>query len=436
MLSHVTITPAPVRLASTPPRFFYGWWIVAAAFLNLFFTTGVIYYGFPVFYPAFVASLGFTRAQVTQGFLLGALLVGLPFGLFAGTLIDRVGARNVVLSGIGLIGLPLVLMGRMTHFWQYELLCIAEVVGYTLAGPIANQVLIAQWFRARRGQAMGYAYLGLGLGGVVSPLLANHLVRSFGWRAALEIAGVVILAVLFPVGIWVTRSKPSDMGLFPDGAIADDLRTLDSEPDGRVGSVAAAVRTRDFWLILAGATLILSSVNAVIQHFILFLKDQGYSVRTASHFLSALLISSLAGRVLVGHIADRFRKKNTMALFYLVLAASIPLLYLARQPMAAFAFAVAFGFSMGADYMLIPLVTADRFGLPSLGKLLALIIMGYMIGQWIAPWMAGKIFDTYHSYRLAWAIFTFAGLAGAAAIYSVSTPAIASGAKLSGGTAE
>ena len=137
----------------------------------------------------------------------------------------------------------------------------------------------------------------------------------------------------------------------------------------------------------------------MIQHFILFLRDQGYSIRTASDFLSALLVSSLVGRVLVGYIADRFRKKNTMALFYLVLGASIPLLYLAHQPVAAFAFAVTFGFSMGADYMLIPLVTADRFGLASLGKLLALIIMGYTIGQWIAPWMAGKIFDTYHSYR-------------------------------------
>ena len=264
------IKPAPGRPVNPPSRFFYGWWIVGAAFLNLFFTTGVIYYGFPVFYPAFVASLGFTRAQVTQGFLLGALVVGLPFGLFAGTLIDRVGARRVILSGIGLIGLPLILMGWMRHFWQYELLCIAEVIGYTLAGPIANQVLIAQWFRERRGQAMGYAYLGLGLGGVVSPLAANFLIRNFGWRTALEVAGTLILAVLFPVGLWVTRSTPSEMGLLPDGAIADDMRPHDSEPDERVVSVAAAVRTPDFWLILAGATLILSSVNAVIQHFILF----------------------------------------------------------------------------------------------------------------------------------------------------------------------
>jgi MFS family permease len=429
------IKPAQVHPTSSPPGFFYGWWIVGAAFLNLFFTTGVIYYGFPVFYPAFVASLGFTRAQVTQGFLIGALLVGLPFGLFAGTLIDRVGARSVILSGIGLIGLPLMLMGRMTHFWQYELLCIAEVIGYTLAGPIANQVLIAQWFRVRRGQAMGYAYLGLGLGGVVSPLAANFLMRSFGWRAALEIAGTVILAVLFPVGFWVTRSTPSEMGLLPDGAIADWTEPADGKVTER-GGVAAAIRTPDFWLILAGATLILSSVNAVIQHFILFLKDQGYSIRTASHFLSALLVSSLGGRVLVGYIADRFQKKNTMALFYLVLGASIPLLYLAHQPVAAVAFAVTFGFSMGADYMLIPLVTADCFGLASLGKLLALIIMGYTIGQWIAPWMAGKIFDTYHSYRLAWAIFTGAGLLGAAAIYAVSAPSKTMVARLSGSPQE
>ncbi|HEY5254942.1 MAG TPA: MFS transporter [Acidobacteriaceae bacterium] len=426
------IKPLPGRSASPPSKFFYGWWIVGAAFLNLFFTTGVIYYGFPVFYPAFVASLGFTRAQVTQGFLLGALVVGLPFGIFAGTLIDRVGARGVILSGIGLIGLPLILMGWMTHFWQYELLCIVEVVGYTLAGPIANQVLIAQWFRVRRGQAMGYAYLGLGLGGVVSPLAANFLIRSFGWRTALEIAGTLMLAVLFPVGLWVTRSTPAEMGLFPDGAVFVDA--MPSNEDR--GGVAAAVRTKDFWLILAGATLILSSVNAVIQHFILFLKDQGYSIRTASHFLSALLISSLGGRVLVGYIADRFRKKNTMALFYLVLGASIPLLYLAHQPLAAFAFAITFGFSMGADYMLIPLVTAERFGLASLGKLLALIIMGYTIGQWIAPWMAGRIFDTYHSYRLAWAIFTGAGLLGAAAIYAVSSSSPSSYAKLAGSAPE
>src|SRR5438445_4505192 len=94
-------------------RIFYGWWIVFAAFLNLFFAVGIIFYGFPVFYPAFVESLGFTRAQVTQGFFLGFLLAGLPFGLLAGAVIDRIGARWVILSGAGLVGISLLLMGSM-----------------------------------------------------------------------------------------------------------------------------------------------------------------------------------------------------------------------------------------------------------------------------------------------------------------------------------
>jgi len=142
-------------------RIYYGWWIVVAAFLNLFFAVGIIFYGFPVLYPALVSSLGFTRAQVTQGFLLGFLIAGLPFGIVAGAWIDRMGARLVILAGVAFVGTSLILMGWMTRFWQYELLCVFEVLGYVLAGPISNQVLIARWFRERRGRAMGYAYLGL-----------------------------------------------------------------------------------------------------------------------------------------------------------------------------------------------------------------------------------------------------------------------------------
>jgi MFS family permease len=404
-------------------RIFYGWWIVVAAFLNLFFAVGIIFYGFPVFYPAFVESLGFTRAQVTQGFLLGFLLAGLPFGLLAGAVIDRIGAKWVILSGAGLVGISLLLMGSMTKLWHYELFCILEVLGYVLAGPIANQVLVAQWFRVRRGRAMGYAYLGLGLGGVIAPLLVHSLMRSVGWRHALEIVGLLILVVLFPVGIWIARSTPAEMGLLPDGVESSGLRE-----EGNRGAVlpasgvGAAVRTANFWLILAGSTLVMGAVGAVIQHFILFLKDQGYTSTTASRFSTALLASSLGGRVVVGYLADRFRKKNTMALFYALLSASLLLLGMAHQPGAVWTFALVFGFSMGADYMLIPLVTAECFGTASLGKLLALIIMGYSLGQWGAPWIAGRIFDSQHSYESAWKILAAAGLLGAAAIYAVSDP--------------
>jgi MFS family permease len=405
------------------PRIFYGWWIVVAAFLNLFFAVGIIFYGFPVFYPAFVESLQFTRAQVTEGFLLGFLVVGLPFGLLAGALIDRIGARWVILSGAGLIGISLLLMGSMTRLWHYELLCVMEVLGYVLAGPIANQVLVARWFRVRRGRAMGYAYLGLGLGGVISPLLVNSLMRNFGWRHALEIVGLLVLVVLSPVGVWITRSAPSEMGLLPDGTESSGLQELESNATDNVATgTAAAMRSANFWLILAGSTLVVGAIGAIIQHFILFLKDQGYSAAVASRFSTGLLAASLGGRVVVGYLADRFRKKNTMALFYALLSVSIFLLGMAHQPVAVWAFALLFGFSMGADYMLTPLVTAECFGTASLGKLLALIVGGNSLGQWGAPWIAGRVFDVWHSYELSWRIMAVAGLLGAAAVYAISNP--------------
>ena len=108
-----------------------------------------------------------------------------------------------------------------------------------------------------------------------------------------------------------------------------------------------------------------------------------------------------------------------MTFFYFLIGASVILLMNPQSPGALWTFTIVFGFSMGADYMLIPLVTAECFGTAALGKLLALLIMGYSIGQWAAPWIAGRIFDARHSYDLAWKIMAIAGMIGAAAIYAV-----------------
>jgi MFS family permease len=184
--------------------------------------------------------------------------------------------------------------------------------------------------------------------------------------------------------------------------------------------LGTAVRTANFWLILAGSTLTIGAIGGVIQQFVLFLRDIGYTTVQASQVSSRLLLAGLAGRVVVGYFADRYNKKNVMALFYFVLGAAIPLLFLARQPGALWGFALVFGFAMGADYMLIPLVTAECFGLPALGKLLSLIIMADSLGQWFGATLAGRVFDATHHYDLAWTILTAAGILGAAAIYAVS----------------
>ena len=396
-------------------RIFYGWWVVLAAFLNLFFAVGIIFYGLPVFYPELVKSLGFSRSQVTAGILLGFLIIA-PFVGYIGSLIDRRGAQSVIRFGLVFVGVPLILMGWMTHLWQYYLLSIAEVLGYILTGPIPNQVLIAQWFRASRGRAMGYAYLGLGVGGAVSPIFVHFLIAHYGWRRAFEVVGILILVVLLPIAQWVTRSAPAEMGLAPDGAPGPVADPADPKV---VFNFRRVARSTNFWLILLGSTLVIGAIGTVIQQFVLFLQDQKYTLGQASVISSGLLFAGLAGRVIVGYLADRFQKKNVMATFYLVLALAIPLLFFARYPTAAWTFALVFGFAMGADYMLIPLVTAECFGLATLGKLLAIIIMANSLGQWIGPWMAGLIFDATHSYNIAWATVTLGGVLGAFLIYSI-----------------
>lgn len=407
------------------PSVFYGWWIVLAAFLNLFLAVGIVFYGFPVFYASLVDSLHFSRRQATTGMFLGFAAVAPLLGLLAGALIDRLGARVAILVGTGFIGMSLVLMGSIHTLHQYYLLCFTEVVGYVLAGPIPNQVLIANWFRALRGRAMGYAYLGLGVGGTASPLLVHWLIETFGWRRAFEVLGVLIMVVLFPIGIWLTRSAPGDLGLLPDGALSSPPATEAASAPSR--TARQAIGTANFWLLLVGSTLVIGAIGTVISHFILFLKDEGFSSGWASRALSVLLFSSLAGRVVVGYFADRFTRKNVMALFYLALALAIPLLLWHHRAQAVWGFAVLFGFAMGADYLLIPLVAADCFGLFSLGKILALIIMADSLGQTFGPVMAGRIFDLRHSYDLAWGIITVAGILGAGAVFLIRTNEVQTG---------
>jgi MFS family permease len=250
--------------------------------------------------------------------------------------------------------------------------------------------------------------------------LVNYLAHTLGWRHALQLLGAVILVVLFPVAVWVTRSAPEELGIGSEpGAEPELVQKNLSLPSSSSIGVAQAARSTSFWLILAGSTLVIGTIGAVVQHFILFLKDAGYSATAAARFSTVLLASSLGGRVIVGYLADRFRKTHIMTFFYFLIGASVFLLVNPQSSSVLWTFTIIFGFSMGADYMLIPLVVAECFGTAALGKLLALIIMGYSVGQWAVPWIVGRIFDARHSYDLAWKIIALAGIFGAAAIYAV-----------------
>jgi len=399
---------------------FYGWRIVAGSFLILFVIVGFVYYGFPVFYAPLIEEFGWSRAQVTAGFFFSIALIGPAFGISAGLLIDRFGAKRILLAGLSSAGLAFLGFAGMQSLSTYYCFYFLSTVGYLSGGPIPNQVLVSQWFDRLRGRAMGIAYVGIGVGGAVAPVMAQYLIRHYGWRTAMLAVAIIIFALLVPVTIMVVRDRPGDLGLVPDGNRVSDSKSA-TEPAVPI-LLRAALRTRSFWLILIASLMSIGSVGGIIQHLQLHLRDQLYTPEQAARVASFLLISSIAGRLVMGVLADRFPKKYVMLAACTMVAVGIPMLCAPAWPWVIYLFAFIFGFGMGADYMLIPLITAECFGVASLGRLMGLILTTDALSQAFAPVIIGRIYDVHRSYLGGFALLAAMAVAGAAAVALIPIP--------------
>ncbi len=393
---------------------FYGWRIAAASFIILFVIVGIVYYSFPVFYAPLIDTFGWSRTEVTAGFFYSLLLVGPVFGISAGFLIDRYGTKRILLYGLLSAGAAFLGFFWMQSLSAYYLFYFLQTIGYVSAGPIPNQVLISHWFARMRGRAMGLAYVGAGVGGAIAPVLAQFLIRNFGWRSAMLSLSAGIFLVLVPVTLVLVKNRPSELGMHPDGAPAAPAVRAEAAVTSPV-KLRDAMRTRAFWMILAGSTLSIGAVGGIVQHLQLFLRDQGFEAYRAARIASFLLISSIVGRIMMGYMADRFQKRHVLLAAFLMVGCSIPLLYCVRVPNVIYVFAFVFGFGMGADYMLIPLTTAQCFGVASLGRLMGVILTSDAIGQAFAPVLVGKIFDVRRSYDWGFALLAVAALLAAGA---------------------
>jgi MFS family permease len=386
---------------------FYGWWIAFAAFWTLLLTVGIPFYGLPFFYDYLQHDFGWTRSQVTSGIGLATIVV-LPLG---GLIIPKFSPRHLLLAGIGLLSASLcgfALMRGSLIF--YYLMWAVFMLGYLCAGPIPHQVLISRWFTSQRGTAMAMAYLGLGLGGAISQkYVALPLIRAFGWRVALIAIGLSLLT-LVPLVLFVVRNSPAEKGLAPHGQGAGTpvkgapipLRTLQT-------SVA-------FWLLAFGSFASIGSIGSINQHMKLLFTDAGLSADTVADTTFVMLISSLLGRIVMGWMADWLPKKYVMAAAYLLIALPLPLLFMAGRPHIPFLFGSAFGFGLGADYMLIPLMAADLFGTQSLARVMGILLPADSIAQTVCPLLVGVLATRSGNYHGALIFVCALAALGAAAV--------------------
>ena len=154
--------------------------VALTAFLSLFSLVGLSYYGLPFFYDFMVKEFGWSRATVTSGNAVAKIIIGPLFGYLAGWIIDRFGPRRLMLTGVLMGGLALIVLSQMTSLWMLYLAYLFNALGYVCAGPLPNQILLARWFDQARGRAMGFAYLGIGIGGTIVPWAAYWLTTRLG----------------------------------------------------------------------------------------------------------------------------------------------------------------------------------------------------------------------------------------------------------------
>jgi sugar phosphate permease len=381
---------------------------VVTAFLALFAIVGVALYGLPFFYDFFVRDLGWTRRQVTSGNALSKLVVGPLFGFFAGMIIDRFGPRRLMLAGILVAGMALVGLGGTATLGAFYLFYLMNALGYVCGGPLPNQVLLSRWFDAGRGKAMGIAYLGIGIGGALVPLAAHALTEALGWRGALRALGVLMVAIALPATFFVREPRPN-------GSTAPASARGGSGPGA--GSIAAVLRRPAFYLLALGSMASIGAVGGTMQNLKLyFVLDRGLTQARAAEILFLVLAGSLAGRLLMGWLADRWPKKWVMLLIYLIVAGTIPLLVAAPSPTLLRVAALAFGIGLGGDYMIIPLMAAELFGLARLGRVMGIVLTADGVAEAVVPLAVATVRDRAGSYVPGFLLIVGLAVVGAVAV--------------------
>ncbi len=376
----------------------------ATAFVVLFWIVGVSLWGLPFFYDFMVQQFGWTRAEVTSGNAMSKLIVGPIFGFLAGWVVDRFGPRRVMMTGILLAAIALVGLGWASNLGLFYCFYLFNALGYVCGGPLPNQVLLTRWFDRARGKAMGFAYLGIGFGGAAVPWISRALIQHFGWQTALQILGLLMAIVCFPLAFLV--KEPGKVAV-PSAAL-------------EVGSSKEAFGKTPFYILTFGSMCSVAAISGTQQNLKLFLSlDRHFAQSDAASVLSLVLGFSIVGRLLMGWLADRFSKKYVMLLTYMLVAAGIPLLLLNSSRPLLLASAAIFGIGLGGDYMIIPLITAEIFGMRVLGRLLGVILTAGGVAEAAAPWAVGRLRDVTGSYTSSCAALVGIALLGALAVLAL-----------------
>lgn len=377
------------------PRFFYGYIVVAFAFLIMMASIGT-HNSFGVFLKPVLTEFDWTRAVTSGAFSLSFIVSGL-LGVVMGGLTDRFGPRLVLTFCGVLLGLGYLLMSQIGVLWQLYL--FFGIIGFGMAGtwvPLVSTT--ARWFVKRRALMTGFVVAGMGVGTLIAPQVANYLISIYDWRVSyIVLGGVVFLVVVLAAQF--LRRDPAQKGLVPYSQSESKEYTL---PSGTKSlSFTEAVHTRQFWLFAVVLLCYGFSKFAIIIHIVLHITELGISTATAASILATTGGVSLLGNAVLGGIGDRIGNRQAFAIGFVLMSVALFWLIPAVEVWQLYLFAGVFGFAYGGLNTVESPLAAELFGLKSHGLIYGTAALGFTIGASLGPLVVGYMFDVTSSYRTA-----------------------------------
>ena len=381
------------------PRVFYGWWVVAATVVGLMVGNGPVTYSMTVFIPPLVDEFGWGRGDISLAltFHLLANAIAMPF---AGTLVDRFGARRVLTPAILAWGLGIGLISVIPgYLWAlYAIFFISGIIT-SGASPLPYSRAISAWFNRRRGLALGIGMAGTGLGTLLMPVLSQQLIEGFGWRLAFAGIGALIFAVGLLIVIPLFRNTPEESGLTVDNLPVDKQLDpgLQTTPPGL--TTEAALRTREFWIMAFAFSVVAMTVIGTAAHLVPLLVDHGITSGNAVMYVSVMGFSLLFARVWAGYLLDRYFAPYVAIGFICgPIAGCLLLAGGATGPFAVVA-AIGIGLGIGAEVDFIAYLIGRYFGLKSFGVLYGIFFGAFLVGGSVGPPLMGYGYDLWSTYN-------------------------------------
>lgn len=389
--------------------------IVAVVWITLAVAYGV-FFSFSIFFVPLLEEFRWSRALTAGAFSLSTVIQG-ALAPLTGVLVDRLGPRPVITSGVVLLAASSILAGTIHAPWQLYLFTgVIGALGILGLGWVPMGVLLSRWIHERRGRMVGIAFSGMGVGILVTGPLAQWLIGQAGWRLASVALGAGGLVVLLPIVWFGARNPPAsaaartdraspgpapDGDAGPAGTTVTRLRSRDCDP-----LLSDALRSRAFWLLFCAYFMTPLAVFPVFTHQVAFAVDLGFPRLLVASMFGMMGLMSSVGRVGFGFLADRFGGPLAATISYACTAAgALALVALEAFPFTAWlaAYAVLFGLGFGARGPIITAMASERFAGRNFGVIYGVLNVANGIGAAIGPWFGGIVHDTAGSYRLAFA---------------------------------